>query len=154
MSIRHFAGMVLVAALPCRAATAQHAPAEGAHKSANHAALYAGATMNATTDFTLGLEYVRRQPDARLGFGGYLDLVLFAHDAELLFGVTFNYFLRNFVLETGPGFVTSRGFEFLWRFGAGYELPMSNWLVTPKAYVDLIAGRTFVGLGLAVGKEF
>ena len=154
MSIRTFAGLVLVAALPLRTAMAQHAPAAKAHHSANHAALYAGATINATTDFTLGLEYVRRQPDARFGFGGYLDMVLFAHDAEVLLGVTANYFVSNFVLETGPGLVLTHDFEFLWRVGAGYDLKWRNLSVTPKAYVDFVGGESFVGLGLAVGKEF
>ena len=147
-------GLALVATLPCRAAVAQHTPAEGAHASANHVALYAGATMNHTTDFTLGLEYVRRQPNARFGFGGYLDLVLFAHDAEVLLGVTANYFLSNVVLETGPGLVLSHGGEFLWRIGGGYDLKWQSLSVTPKAYVDFVAGETFVGLGLAVGKGF
>src|SRR5688572_17170590 len=89
--------LIAAALLPCSAAWAQpsaeHAGAgeQIEHDHKNHAALYLGFTANDGTHFTLGAEYVRRNPEwKRLGIGGFTEFV-FTDDTEFLVGATFAY---------------------------------------------------------------
>jgi len=154
--------LIAAALIPCSAAWAQptaaeppHAGEQVEHEHRNHAAVYLGFTANDGTHFTLGAEYVRRNPEwKRFGVGGFAEFV-FADDTEFLVGATGAYFAANhLVLEAGPGLAFHHGTEFLFRAGAGYEVELQRLTLTPKAYVDFVNSETAFGFGIAIGRAF
>jgi hypothetical protein len=154
--------------------SAQHSDEEktshAAHFHPNHVALFTGATSELKegkkTHFTLGADYVRRLGSSgQFGVGGFAE-VIFHDPTEWLFGAAGYFFpVGSFWLDAGAGvefYSDAHGTaeqgdtkaSFLLRFGAGYEIELKGFSVTPLALLDLVRDTESLVWGINVGKGF
>jgi hypothetical protein len=133
-------------------------------------ALFTGATSELKegkkTHFTLGAEYMRRFGSAgQFGVGGFAE-VIFHDPTEWLFGAAGYFFpVGSLWFEAGAGvefYSDAHGTaehgdtkaSFLLRFGAGYEIELKGFSVTPLALLDLVRDTESLVWGINVGKGF
>jgi hypothetical protein len=129
----------------------QQPPAEAGPR--RHVKGYLGFRTNGSTDFTVGAEFVRHQ-GRKIGIAGFVELA-FADDFYFTLGLLGQWHTRRrLYFETGPGLASGNGTDFFWRVGAGYELAPVGLTITPKAYLDFIAGETILGYGVSLGRKF
>ncbi len=154
--------------------SAQQSHEEGASNSAhfhpNHAAAFVGATSelrgSKKTHFTLGADYVRRfGARGQWGVGGFAE-VIFHEPTEWLFGAS-GYFFPTHALwiQAAGGVEFYQGghggdepaetkASFLLRFGAGYNIELPGFTLTPVALLDLVRDTETLVWGVSVGKGF
>lgn len=141
-----------------------------AHFHPNHLGLFGGATTELKeakgSHFTLGVDYLRRfGSTGQWGLGGFGE-VIFHDEPEWLFGAAGYFFpLRSLWVQAGAGVElhkTGHGANepsktessFLLRFGAGYQIDLPGFSVTPLALLDLVRDTETVVWGVSLGKGF
>jgi hypothetical protein len=140
----------------------------GAHFHPNHVAAFVGATSHLrgsnATHFTLGADYVRRfGSSGQFGIGGFAE-VIFHDPTEWLFGAAGYFFpTRALWVQAAGGveFYEGGGDEpaetkasFLLRFGAGYNVELSAFTLTPVILLDLVRDTEALVWGVSTGKGF
>ena len=165
--------IVLLLAVP-KLLSAQQAHEEGAshgaHFHPNHVAGFIGATSelrgSKKTHFTLGTDYVRRfGSSGQFGVGGFAE-VIFHDPTEWLFGAAGYFFpTRALWLQAASGvefYQSGHGGDepaetkvsFLLRFGAGYNIELPGFTLTPVALLDLVRDTEALVWGISVGRGF
>ena len=141
-----------------------------AHFHPNHIAVFAGATTELKeakgSHFTLGVDYVRRFGSVgQWGLGGFGE-VIFHDEHEWLFGAAGYFFpLRSLWVQAASGVEfykeghgthesTETKTSFLLRFGAGYQIDLPGFSVTPLALLDLVRNTETLVWGVSLGKGF
>jgi len=146
------------------------------HFHPNHIAIFTGATSqleeDKDTDFTLGVDYVRRFSESgRWGIGVFGE-VIFGKHTEWLFGIPV-YFspFNNFWLRAGPaleihedemksdsGMTGSTKTEtetgFALRTGFVYDIEVYGFTLGPNLSIDFFRDKTSLAWGLNIGKGF
>jgi hypothetical protein len=142
----------------------------GAHFHPNHIGLFVGATTQLSEDkgshVTLGVDYVRRFGSVgQWALGGFGE-VIFEDEPEWLFGAAGYFFpLRSLWVQVASGVEfykdghgttehTETKTSFLLRFGAGYQIELSGFSVTPLALLDLVRDTETLVWGVSLGKGF
>ena len=153
--------------------SAQHSHEEAnhtAHFHPNHVAVFAGATSELKegkkTHFTLGADYVRRLGSSgQFGVGGFAE-VIFHDPTEWLFGAAgYFYPTRALWVQAAGGVEFYRSghggdepsetkASFLLRFGAGYNIELPAFSLTPLVLLDLVRDTEALVWGVSVGKGF
>jgi hypothetical protein len=104
--------------------------------------------------------------------GGFGEAI-FADHTEYVLGVPLGFFLtRSLWLRAGPGVEfgkeseeshsrssSSEGHQktvtkFLFRFGAGYNVELGGWTITPSLDFDLVRSANALVWGVSIGKGF
>ena len=160
--------------------TAQH----GAHYHPNHVAIFTGGTTELEkgkdTNFTLGIDYVRRFTESgRVGIGVFGE-VIFAEHTEYLFGIPlYVYPTNHFWLRAGPGVeiyedekerssdstvpsaskTSGESYketkaDFFMRAGLGYDFEVTGFTIGPNASFDFFREKVTFVWGIALGKGF
>ena len=154
--------------------SAQQSHEEGASNSAhfhpNHLAAFAGATTElkegGKTHFTLAVDYVRRfGARGQWGVGGFGE-VIFHDPTEWLFGAAGYFFpVASLWVQAGTGvefYQAGHGGDepaetkasVLLRFGAGYNIELPGFTLTPVALLDLVRDTEALVWGISVGRGF
>lgn len=159
----------------------EEAASAESHHHKNHAGVFVGATWNRdfkNTDFTAGVDYLRRFGPNRKWAAGFVTEIVFAEHPEYV-GIAMLYrtVVSGFFVRTGPGFVNGvphaaesglsrsdagsegadpeRETAFILRVGIGYDVELKNgWAVEPTIDVDFAGRNEFWVIGAAIGKAF
>ena len=124
------------------------------------------------TNFSLGIDYVRRfSNDGRWGIGVFGEAI-FAEHTDWLFGVPFYFYpTNNFWLRAGPALeihkkdkksnsettsssTTETGTEFVIRTGIGYDIELGGFTIAPTLSFDFLRDGTTLVWGINLGKGF
>ena len=154
--------------------SAQQSHEEGASNSAhfhpNHVAAFVGATSQLRgsneTHFTLGADYVRRfGSSGQFGVGGFAE-VIFHDPTEWLFGAAGYLFPTRALWVQAAGGVefyqdghggdepAETKTSFLLRFGAGYNVELHSFTLTPLVLLDLVRDTEALVWGVSIAKGF
>jgi len=135
----------------------------------NHFALFGGASTlfeGNQTSFTLGADYIRYfSPESNFALGIYTEAI-FAHHTEWVFGAVLFYGLTEHLwIRTGPGIEimqedlecgcgTKTKTEFLVRIGAGYDIHIGLFTISPSIDIDFLRSTTTLVWGVNAGLAF
>ena len=139
------------------------------HFHRNHIAIFTGATTELErekgTDFTIGVDYVRRFSKSGLLGIGVFGEVNFDKHTELVFGLPLYFYpTNNFWLRAGPGLDIHKKEEkshsnetevgYVIRTGLGYDFEISGFTIGPNLSIDFFREKTSLVWGINIGRGF
>ena len=134
------------------------------HSHNNHVAFFAGWTTQPKRNnsaFTIGADYSRKISHSHWSVGVVGEMIFAHHTEGLALAPVYNHIKDEMWLRSGPGieFYKNDGderrlTEFVFRFGAGYDIGLGNWILTPSLDLDLYRSARALVLGINIGKGF
>ena len=101
----------------------------------------------------VGLEYERVLGES-FGIGAVVEYTGGSMDS-LLLAMPLSYRHGQWRFQVAPGFADSyRGKDYVTRIGAGYEIGLDRWIISPNARIDFIDEREVVSFGVSFRAGF
>ena len=101
----------------------------------------------------VGLEY-ERVLGGSFGIGAVVEYTGGSMDS-LLVAMPLSYRRGQWRFQVAPGFADSyRGKDYVTRIGAGYEIGLDRWIISPNARIDFIDEREVVSFGVSFRAGF